>query len=517
MKLIVKRKSADEETLVALEHRGEELDWIVDFLDINPKKNRSVFNAEVNPYELINGYWNSLSLLRQDQLFNTYREIWEVFQSIYDYDGMTRALFPLVKNLIALHGVGEIKQWTDYKSGVTVPINDPKLLITYDAANASKKPLDGTYLLEDYKWLMAVSILVRAMIPIWGVYIKRIKRGSVGNNYKEYRAYLLLSDSELFEHPAMIKLRSYVRFNTKPDQMKISAMRNGLSTEEYAEWMLGMVVVRKLGCLDLCNKDLTTSGVTVLFHYVVHKLKNSDNSFGGAVNEKKFEGTHQEGENNLSNLEGYRTPVEIPQGNIMAFRVYAERTLNMAQQICPDINITQVERCVHHVRKLHGSVPTVEQRMILQLVVKKVLSPQALMLLNHETMMGIMGVVQAVLWHRGYPELAAAASAKRVYLESASGNDHRSRIQPEQLEELRRLYPFQRRLTAKPKPDQNSVAQQEIEAIEKGLSKCNWVLTLPKEWVLELNRSENNKRYEIPNNFRIRLAQLVIAIAKGEF
>lgn len=519
MKIIVKKKIvAEDSAIVSIVHNNEELDWVVDFLEIatKSKKEKSVFDAEIDPYDLINRYWDSLPRTRQDQIFGVYRDIRDVFSSCFDYTEMTKSLFPLVARLIELHSIDELKNWSDYRSGARIPTNDPKLLVSYDMVNVSKKPPEGTYRLEDYKWLIAISILVRSMVPVWGLYIERVKK-VVGTNFKEYKAYQLLSQSELFEHAAMQKLRDYVRFNTKPDQVKVSAMRKGLSTQEYSEWMLGVVVVRKLGCLDLMGGESNNSSVNVLYNYIGHKLKNSDNSFGGAINEKKFEGLNGEGENNLSTLEGYRTPQEISQGSILAFQVYAENVVAMAQQICPGISAAMVNRSVGHVRLLHGVIPTNEQLILMQLTVKKVLSPQSLKLLNHETIMGVMGVVQAVLWHKGYPDLAAAASAKRVEADSIGGSDHRSRILPNQLEELKQLYPYVRRVTAKSKTEQENVAQKEIETIEKELSKKSWALTLPKEWVAELNKSENNRRYFVPSNFRIILAQFVIAVAKGEF
>jgi hypothetical protein len=520
LKIIVKKQSIeDERAVISIVHHNEELDWMVEFLETATKAKKSVFAAKVDPYELINRYWETLSPQRQDQIFAVYREINDIFASEhgYDYEALTRALLPRVAQLIEMHDIEEVKNWSDYRSNAYIPTNDPKLLVSYDVANTSKKPREGTYLLEDYKWLIAVSVMVRCVIPIWGTYIYRVQR-PVGTNFKEYKAYQLLNQSDLFEHPAMQKLRDYVRFNTKPDQVKMSAMRKGLSTEEYSEWMLGVVVVRKLGCLDFFNRESTTSCITVLYNYIAHKLKNSDNSFGGAITEKKFEGTQGEGENNLSTLEGYRTPVAIAQGNITAFQVYAERTANMASQLCPGIDLRQVQRCISSVKQLHAGVPSDEQLIIMQMTVKKVLSPQALKLLNHETIMGVMGVVQAVLWHRGYPELAALATAKELPdRDLDTGPEHRSRILDAQLEELRVLYPYQRRPTAKAKVDQSNVAQQEIENIEKKLSKKNWTLTLPKEWVVELNRSEINRRYFIPSNLRIRLAEFVITVAKGEF
>lgn len=519
MKIIVKKQSVEEDrAVISIVHNNEELDWMVEFLETATKAKKSVFAAKIDPYELINRYWESLNAARQEQIFAVYRDINDLFHSAegYEYESLTRALIPLVARVIELHDIEEVKNWADYRSNAIIPTNDPKLLVSYDAANTSKKPREGTYLLEDYKWLIAMSIMVRCMIPVWGSYIYRVQR-PVGTNFKEYKAYQLLNQSDIFEHPAMVKLREYVRFNTKPDQVKMSAMRKGLSTEEYSEWMLGVVVVRKLGCLDFFNRESTTSCITVLYNYIAHKLKNSDNGFGGAISEKKFEGTQSEGENNLSTLEGYRTPVAIAQGNITAFQVYAERTSVMAKQMCPDIDLKMVNRSISSVRQLHRGIPTDEQLIIMQMTVKKVLSPQALKLLNHETIMGVMGVVQAVLWHRGYPELAAAATARSDEMSLGGGPDHRARILDVQLEELRVLYPYQRRLTAKAKQDQTNVAQQEIESIEKKLSKQNWTLTLPGEWVMQMNRSEVNRSFFIPSNFRIRLADFVIKVAKGEF
>jgi hypothetical protein len=265
----------------------------------------------------------------------------------------------------------------------------------------------------------------------------------------------------------MTKLREYVRFNTRPEITKTSAIYSGISSEEFPEWMLGLVVVRKLGCLDVSGSDLTVSSVKTLFNYMGQKLKNHENSFNGVISEKIFEGAKSEGENNLSTLEGYRNPREISEGGVEFFSVYAEDEVKMARHICPDMPVKMLQLSMDAIRKHYIGVPLDVQISLMQLAVKKVLPPQALKLMNRETIMGVMAVSQAVLWYRGYHDMAALCSAKALEKGeelTVGGSDHRTRISTEMLEELKRLFPYARRLTAKPKQDdQINVAKAELK------------------------------------------------------
>ena len=114
MKIIVKNQSIeDERAVISIVHNNEELDWMVEFLETATKAKKSVFDAKVDPYELINRYWASLVQSRQDQIFAVYREINDIFGSSegYEYEWLTRSLLPLVAKLIELHDIEDVKNW----------------------------------------------------------------------------------------------------------------------------------------------------------------------------------------------------------------------------------------------------------------------------------------------------------------------------------------------------------------------------------------------------------------------
>ena len=545
MEIIIERVDLTKNSSsIIIRHGGQDISWDISFLDIANRRSRQNDSAtgdvglrvDYNPYEVLNEYWRFLAKDKQDRIFDVYRRLKEVLNTIFQFEPLSAAMQPLVAELLSLHNLKDVEYWVDFKSlysktPVRMPVNDPNLLAEHDSSNSTKKPPEGTYTMGDYHNLVVMSLAIRSMIPVWGDYIELVQNpnGGVGTTLKEYEAYHLLRVSEIYNSAPMEKLRTYVRFLTRPDIPKPSAVYAGISSEEFPEWMLGLVIVRKLGTLDISGNDSTVSGMKTLFNYVGHKLKNHENSFRGTISEKIFEGTKVEGENNLSTLEGYRNPLDIAVGDTERYPIYMGEDLydgqlfDKAKRICPDIDPDFVKKMVDTIRKNHNSVPEHGQLQIIQIVmnVGKTLKAEAHGYLGGVEIVSAMAIAAACLWHRGHRDLAALVSAK---LETGlnrpvkGGSEHRTRIPKELLEELNRLYPYARRLTSRTKQeDQENPAIVQINSIDKILKNRNWVLTLPKEWVVELHKGEYNRRYDLPADIKIKLANLAIAMAKRSF
>jgi hypothetical protein len=534
-------------------HDKEEIPWNVSFLDSATRGRRGQKEADdggqgmsidYDPYQVINEYWKFLPKDKQGRIFDVYRRIKEAFNTAETLAHLNLALVHLVAELVSHHDMNDVMYWVDFKSQysktpVRMPVKDPNLLAEHDATTSSKKPREGTYTLSDYHALVVMSLAIRSMIPVWGDYIEMVK-DPVGTSLKEYEAYHLLRVSNMYHSGPMEKLREYVRFLTRPDIPKPSATYAGISSEEFPEWMLGLVVVRKLGCLDISGNDTTVSNMKTLFNYIGHKLKNHENSFRGTISEKIFEGTKVEGENNLSTLEGYRNPLDISTGDTERYPIYMKggggetledgnvtplwgQPIEKARRICPDIPESLVDKMIEVVYKSHPGVPEKGQIQLIQIVlnVNKTLPAEAVGYLGIEGIKNAIAVASACLWHRGHQDLAALVSAKLEKNMShplRGGSEHRTRIPAPINEELNRLYPYARRLTARTKrEDQENPALRQILSIDTSLKNRNWVLTLPREWVVELNKGEYNRRYYLPADIRIKLANLVIAMANRSF
>lgn len=518
MKLVMKKFSLlpGEPSEVILEHVDENkrlvtINWNIALFD------KMSFSGDFDIFEQINGYWSHLPPATQDKIFNVYLRVKEVFDSIWEGDDLTKSLYGLVGELYTYHDLNDVRHWQKFHSGLAIPEG---LRETFAVSHETPGTRERTYLKEDYHWLVTLSIALRAMIPIWGEFISRTKKES-GTIFKEYYAFRLLAQSSIVNSEPMERLRVYVEHSLPADKSKSSAILGGISSEDFPLWVLGLVVVRRLSVGDVRGIDPNSSLVTFIYKYIGQKVKGHDNSFVGMVKDKPFEGHGQEGENNLSRLEGYKVKQEIPAGDIAIIGYYAGNMNELALKICPDINLDLVRQSEVTTRALSTEQIWPAQIALIQWVLSPVIPARGLQHIPKTTVMRAMAVTQALLWHRKHFELAALLSAIQTQNDDElqfGGTDSRARISKDQLEELDKLYPYSRRPSGKQRVVKRvNPAEESINSLAGKFSEHDWKLTLPAEWVGQVTGNKNNRRYFVPHNIKVLLATLAINLAKRAF
>jgi hypothetical protein len=321
----------------------------------------------------------------------------------------------------------------------------------------------------------------------------------------------------------MERLRVYVEKSLPPDKSLAAAILGGaISSEDFPTWMLGLVLVRRLSVGDVRGLDPVSSLVTFIYKYIDQKARGHDNTFIGMVKDKIVEGLGQEGENNLSKLEGYKIKQEIPAGDITVIEHYVEDIYNVALRICPDIDPELVRQSEESTRLLANYQIWQPQMKIMQWVLKPVVPPRGLMYLNKMLALRAMAAAQALLWHRGHFEIAALLSAIEQDNSDAQqlmGTETRARIPKELTEVLDKLYPFSRKPPGKSKANAKRLnpASEAIDSVAGALNEHAWRLTLPSEWTAKVTGNKNTRRYGVPHDIKVKLANLTIAIAQRSF
>jgi hypothetical protein len=157
----------------------------------------------------------------------------------------------------------------------------------------------------------------------------------------------------------------------------------------------------------------------------------------------------------------------------------------------------------------------------MQWVMARVLPPRGMLHLQKRTDLTVMAAAQALLWHRGHFELAALLTAIEQSGDDSmqyGGTDSRARISKEQMEILDRLYPFVRKPSGKQRvTKRTNPAAEAIESMSELFSEHDWRLTLPQEWVAQVTGNKNQRRYAVPHDIKIKLANLAIALAQRSF
>lgn len=497
---------------VNLEHRGVVLEWNIALFD------KASFNGEFDIFEQINGYWGHLAMEVQDKIFNVYQRIKDVFDSVWENSELTKQLYQLIKELYVHHQLSDIKFWISFRSNVVVPAG---LREEFKESHETPGTRERTYLKADYEWLVALSVALRPMVPIWGEFINRTRRDA-GTVFKEYYAFQLLAYSSLYNSEPMERLRVYVEHSLPAEKSKAAAIFGGISSEDFPMWVLGLVVVRRLSIGDVRGTDPGTTLVSFIYKYIGQKVKGHDNNFIGMVKDKQVEGQGQEGENNLSKLEGYKIKQEIPAGDIAIIEYRARQPLHLAKKLCPDISEELVKESIATVTAaLQNSTIFNPQMTMVQWVMAGVLPPRGLLHLKKTTVLMVMGVVQAILWHKGHRELAGLMTALEQDSDDEmllGGTDSRARIPKDMLEQLDALFPYSRRPTGKMRQvKRTNAAIETIEELNKGFGSNVWRLTLPAAWVEQVTGNKNNRRYSTPHDIKVKLAALAIQLAQRTF
>lgn len=468
-------------------------------------------------FEHINAYWNYLPPQKQDAIFDVYRRIRETFFTVYDQHELTAGLYQLVKELFTYHELSDVRHWIDFHSNIIIP---SVFKDVYVESRDTPGTRERTYLKEDYRWLVTLSVALRAMVPVWGEFIK-LTKDSTGTVFKEFYAHKLMAYSSIAKSEPMARLRVYVEHSLPADKSKAAAILGGISTEDFPDWILGLVLVRKLSIGDVRGIDQDSHLITFIYKYIANKVKGHDNNFVGLVKDKIFDGNGQDVEHNLSKLEGYKIKEGIPAGDPAIISHYIDDPIRLAKTICPDIETKLVEDSLKSIQALMLVQIWPPQIVLTQWVLKKAVNPRGLLHVPKSTVLKAMAVAQALLWHREHFALAALLSSAEQTNQAdlqLGGTESRARIPKDMIDKLTELYPYPRMPSGKQKVIRRiNPAEESINSVAVAFSQRDWRLTLPTPWVAKITGNQLNRNYSVPHNVKVLLAELTIQLATRTF
>lgn len=477
--------------------------------------NKNNLIGDSNVTEHINAYWQSIPAYRQEKIYEIYAHIRSVFEDVYSTSPLCVALIPLVKNLYAEHDLEEIERWMVYHTDVKIPSKFDEEYVHSDERPFSR---EKTYTRPDYTKLVALTLGLRIMVPVWGEFIYRT-RAETGTDFKEYQAYTLLAQTKINESPAVEKLRTYIESNIQADKSAASVIVGGVGSEDYATWILGSLLVRRLSVGDIRGNEVNTNLVVTIHNDLVAKNNRSGGgSFGDPILSKVFE-SDQEGDQGVSRLENFKIKAEHSVGDISTIEHYMANHIQVAQTLMPGIDLNLLAEFVEHSKALQSEAIWPCQTAIAQWVLAPVVSPRGMYHLDKVTTIKALAITQTWLWQNDHKKLAVlvtaiASDSGAMMMQGGLGS--MARIGREQMEELEVLFPY-KKISGKRKntipPNQAVTA---IDVVAQNLNARDWILTAPAWCTREIIGSEHHTRYSCPHDIKIALAKLVIECASRE-
>lgn len=516
------KTSGGESALVIL-HNGQELRWSIPAKDLD-------FPFDI--FEQINGYWAQCRKETQDDIFEIYSRIYSVFQNVWDINARVGQLRPLIRDLMEYHPQEDIYVWAWTGGGCVVPSNIHR---SFDTNGGMAGTLERTYLEADYRSLVALSITLRVMFPIWRQFTNDTRRDT-GNIFKEFQAYKLLSLSNVVNCQAIQRLQVFVQHTIPKERHNNAALLMGISSEDIPHWLLSVTVVNRLCCGDVrgynpdprsADQSLTTLPA-YLYNFILQKLRGLESTTGN-ISPKYSSSYSADGDSNLSKLEGFKIKQPTSTGNIEAISVYLDIQMNKALQF--DIpeprslvdrmskreDFTMLVRQAYEsVQKLATARLTREQVKIAAWVMSPYVAPRSIASLKKTDLLKMIAFSQAYLWVNNHQYLAALVSALAIdTMDESVGMiaDRKDAIEKEEQQDLIRRFPFTRRTGSRAKNAKaTNLVLTSIEITTQDLSKYQWQITLPESWMVQAGWNPRNKLIKAPTDIRTRMAQLIIDI-----
>lgn len=484
---------------VVIEHgKNDNVVWNVSSFDTK------TMTTDFDLFEQINAYWAQLSVEKQDNIYILFREIRRAFDEIMDSNMLTYHIKELITILYSYHQLEDIKRWVLFKSNVFIPS-----VLESEYVQNSDRPgsREQTYLRDDYVNLVCLSLALRLMVPIWGEYIYRTKQIN-GTTFKEYHAYLLLSNTELSTCEANHKLKLYIESNI-PKELPKTAIIDGVSSEDYPIWILGLITVRRVCIGDIRGLDTTNPKlVSFLFKFISSKVKSSEGSFAGIVTDKTSESSSgSDEESGGSKFEGYKIRQDITIGDKAYLEFVMNDIVTASLKVCPELDLALLDRALVTVKALENTYLNIAQVTLAKWVFKTIVSPRAFAYFNKLTVLKALAATQAILWQWDYKDLSLLVTANPI----PGGDSIRvtNSDMKKYIADLTLLYPYHKQTNNKTKSKIVNHAANAIELLVDKFTENDWMITADIALVTEVLGDRPSLKLVLPANIHARLASLI--------
>jgi hypothetical protein len=459
----------------------------------------------------MNQFWASLPAAKQDQIFTIYKEIEYGFDTLYSKNELFEYLQVKVADLIHAHDLDAIQTWVALKSDIQIPAAFEG---DYEHSIDNNTSREKTYTRSDYSRLIALSVLLRCMVPVWGEYISNIRQ-ETGTMFKEYNAYQLINKSNIAKCVPMDKLRIYIENIVGDDSFDANNILNGISAEDFGFYLLSLVCIRRLCIGDVRGTNPTANLITFIYKFIIQRIRNSDNNYENVVKEKTFDDRSPDGENKISTLERYKIKTNVSLGEIVELEYSLRNIIDSAHKLSYNLDANILARSLQTSQQLMEERLFDPQMTILRWVFKPVISPKGLMYLPKPMVVQALGALEAVLWARGHEYLAILSTSYALINEKEmviSPVDSKMRVPATLTEELDRLYPFSRTSNSKKAgPKEVNLAGKAIDTVTDNLSVFSWRSTAD-ESMLNKVFGNTSRKMPIKPDIKLDLTKLVIEI-----
>ena len=453
----------------------EDLLWRIDIF------RKTLIHFPTDFFKQINQFFSQLDPSVQAKIFHEFEQAAHELETFHESFAIKQKLQKRVKAIYEHITFDHIRRFLLTYCEIDIPETVHQ---SYDTdTQQDERKMGRTYLYNDYLDLVALTLYLKPLVPIFGEYLNQVK--DEDRVYKELSALGLFKETKFFELPPVVRLRWFISATIEDENYRISTLIKGLGSEELPEWYLARLVVRKLA---MCETMHENNVISALFHYLKNQINSLDKNFGGKISNKKIEKNDALEEDKSSVMERYRIKEKNFADVMVYLRFFVQNYEAIAKKIDPTIDLNKVRVCVANMEKLTHLQSQPFQYTLSQWIFPDAVSPRAIPRLNKISRQHhIFAVTQAILWHWGFLDLAVLMAAQPTAIKHSSPTKLKN-INKKQFELLQQIYPHYKRSTGddqKPVDRAENVASNSIKTISDQLNQHDWEFFGPQALVEE--------------------------------
>lgn len=437
-------------------------------------------------FRAINEYWASLPEADQADIYGIYEEVRELFDSAAGTIMLKSELTALVTKLMKFHQTKNVIAWIKRFSDMKVPSKGKgEIFHVYRYDPDKDTTEDRTYIYEDYIGLMAISTILRVMIPIWSMYNKSAKDSS-GKVTKEMQSFLLLQDSELYDSAPMQRLDRYIRANFKKESYTGNHTLEFICSDDMPVYLKSLVCVRKLCMGELYMEDPPQNLPALIYTFIMDRPgpQGNDHSQQVRVKEVKKGGEGEATENSGSTLEMYKARATVTSGRIAEMEYSLRDPYVIAERLAPQADRKllrqDMEIAMDTSKELLEKGIRKPQHLLAPWITASVFPAQGVFYIE-DRMITLCAITEVVLRHRGFGYLALLSTAVAMPEEDAlrvAPMGSRAQVSKELSESLSHHFPYIREPKRKTASNGNvCLVTEDIQKLSMEFSKSIWRAT----------------------------------------
>lgn len=502
---------------VVVSHGNESIAWRV-----SERGDERVLLDELEPtFQLCNEIYAKMPGAAQAEIFAVMQRIKVLISEEFRTEALIMGIRELAVELMRAHDYAFIRREVGYDIRIIVPTK-----CDVDYVDSDEKPGSRaqTFTRGDYLDQVALSVLIKPMIPIW-LEFAHYTKGETRRDSRESYAWGLLDLTYVPDLPGVLKLKEYIQCFLQKTPSSLSVMVTGVGTDDYPELLLANVMVNRIAYIDALKANVNSNGkesnvITGIYYYIRGAAEGGGaQRTGASVKEKRPPTDSDTGDNRGSVLESYKMQETLDPGMVTALRVEADNLELIAKRLFGEMDAHKaklldifLERAGEHVNRIKHDCQTI----IAQYVLVDLIPCRAWSNYTEPQTCNLIAIAQTWLWIENFQVLAALIGASALGDTNAtyiSGMTSRTRIPQSHLDEIEKIFPMAFAENAQRVRQVNPITKA-IDALNDGFSACDWEIHLTPQMTEMLTGHPQITSLQTPSDIKKTLAELIIRLNK---